>query len=400
MKLTSLQIKNAKPGMHVDGNCLYLSVNKNGAKSWIFRYKMNDKRREMGLGALHALSAVDARAKAAELKTFVARGVDPLEQRRSEQLAAEDSARAGVAELQRQKHTFRVAAEQHIANHEAGWRNAKHRQQWMNTLQTYAYPKIGDMPVDEITTAHVLEVLQPIWKAKPETASRVRMRIEAVLNSAKALGWRGGDNPAVWKSGLDAVLPCASKIKEVRHHPALPWKDAARFMADLQNRDGVGARALEFAILTAARSGEVRGAEWEEIDLANALWIVPAQRTKAKREHRVPLSDRALKILDAMPRIAGCPLVFPGMRNQPLSDMSLAAVLKRMELGQFTVHGFRSTFRDWAAEHRYRFEVAEAALAHKIGLKEVAAYLRTDHLEERSRMMQAWADFLAPIQTP
>lgn len=381
--------------MHVDGNGLYLCVSRSGAKSWIFRYQLNKRRREMGLGSLTTLSAPEARAMAAQLKLQVANGVDPLAERAAAREVEEQERRLAAAQHDRLQRTFRVAAEHHMANHSPSWRNAKHAQQWANTLATYVYPKIGMMPVDEITTSDVVAILQPIWSTKPETASRVRMRIEAVLNSAKSLGWRNGENPAVWKGGLDAVLPRADKVRKVRHHPAMPFEDAPAFMESLCLKDGVGALALRFAILTAARSGEVRDARWDEIDLTNALWVVPAERMKAKREHRVPLSSDALELLQSLPRLANCPLIFPGVHRQPLSDMSLSAVLRRMGLGHFTVHGFRSTFRVWADSRGFPFEVAEAALAHKIGLKEVAAYLRTDHLEQRRPMMEAWAQYLS-----
>lgn len=395
MALKHMQITTAAPGMHADGNGLYLSVTTKGTKSWIFRYQLNGKRREMGLGSLVVLSAPEARAKVAQLKLQIANGVDPLAEREAERLEAKAALRVDQAEEERLQRTFRVAAELHMANHSPSWRNAKHEQQWGNTLKTYVYPKIGMLPVDEVTTAHVVAILRPIWSIKPETASRVRMRIEAVLNSAKALGWRTGENPAIWKGGLDAVLPRTDKIRKVRHHPAMPFASAPEFMAALRYRDGIGAMALQFTILTAARSGEVRGARWDEIDLENALWVIPAERMKAKREHRVPLSHAAVALLEAMPRIANCPLVFPGNRNQPLSDMSLSAVLKRMGLGHFTVHGFRSTFRDWAAERGCPFELAEAALAHAVGSKVVAAYFRSDLLEQRRAVMADWAEFLS-----
>jgi len=397
MALTNLQIKNAKPGMHIDGNNLYLSVTSKGAKSWIFRFQVNDKRREMGLGSLTALPAAEARAKASQLKVLVARGIDPLAERDAERLAVKAAELADKAELNRRHFTFRVAAELHIANYAASWRNEKHAKQWSSTLLTYAYPKIGEMPVEQITMPHIVEILQPIWSDKPETASRVRMRIEAVLNSAKAQGWRSGENPAIWKGGLDAVLPRSSKIRSVRHHPAMPWETVSTFMIDLKARDGMGARAVEFAVLTAARSGEVRGSRWEEVDLAKALWVIPAERMKAKREHRVPLSREAVALLNALPRYADSFLIFPGTRRQPLSDMSMSAVLRRMDLGHFTVHGFRSTFRDWCAERGFPFDAIESALAHQIGNKTVAAYLRTDHLEGRKGIMQAWVDHLSGV---
>lgn len=395
MPLTNLQIKNAPKGMHADGNGLYLAVTGKGAKSWIFRYQLGGKRREMGLGPVLALSGPEARAKVAQLKLMVANGIDPLAEREAERLAAEAAARAAEVEEERQQQTFQKVAETYIADHAPGWRNAKHIQQWTNTLKTYVYPKIGSKTVDAITTADVVAILKPIWAKKPETASRVRMRIEAVLNSAKALGWREGENPAVWKGGLDAVLPRRNKVKTVRHHAAMPHALAPAFMTALKAHDGMGARALEFTVLTAVRSGDVRGARWDEIDLENALWTIPATRIKAAREHRVPLSSAAVALLKAMPRYANCPLVFPGMHKQELSDMSLSAVLKRMDLRPYTVHGFRSTFRDWAAERGFAFDAVESALAHKIGNSVVMAYLRTDHLEMRKGIMQAWADYLA-----
>ena len=327
MALTALEIKNAKPGMHADGGGLYLHVGKAGNASWIFRFQLNKRRREMGLGSLTALSAVEARAKAAELKAMVGRGIDPLEVKEATQ---KEEAQAQAAQKEEQSlnaATFKAATERHLALKESGWRNAKHRQQWENTLITYAYPVIGELPVRHITPQHVLQVLEPIWSTKPETASRVRMRIEAVLNSAKVLGWRTGENPALWRGNLDAALPPRGKVRTVKHHAALPWREISPFMAQLRQRDGLSARALEFAILTAARSGEVRKATWSEIDLDQKLWIVPAKRMKAGREHRVPLSQSVLQLLNEMPRFQGYDLIFPGTRMQPLSDMSLSAVL-------------------------------------------------------------------------
>ncbi len=394
MALTTLEIKNAKPGMHADGKGLYLHVRAAGTASWIFRYQLNKRRREMGLGSLSGVPVVEARARAAALKAIVAQGIDPLDDKRSTRVAEREDAAQARVEQHLNEATFRAATERHIAMKESGWSNAKHRQQWANTLATYAYPVIGDLPVRDITAQHVLEVLLPIWATKPETASRVRMRIEAVLNSAKLVGWRAGENPAVWRGGLEAALPAKGKVKKVRHHPAMPWRDVAAFMTTLRARVGIAARALEFTILTAARSGEVRHARWDEIDADAGLWIVPAQRMKAKREHRAALSPRALALLEQMPRIVGCPVIFPGMRNQPLSDMSLSAVLKRMGLGHYTVHGFRSTFRDWAAEHTdHDRDVVEMALAHTIGSKVEAAYRRGDMLAKRQKLMADWAEW-------
>lgn len=395
MPLTTLQVRNAPSGMHGDGNGLYLCVKPSGSRSWILRFQMDKKRQEMGLGNVSVVSLADARAEASKLKVLIAQGVNPLTLRRETAVKKVESAKASVREQTLKAATFKVAAQQYIADHEAGWRNAKHHQQWVNTLGTYVYPTIGDLPVNEITAEQVIDVLRPIWSAKPETASRVRMRIEAVLNSAKLKGWRTGENPAVWRGGLEAALPRISKIKRVKHHAALPWQEAPSFVHALRLREGISPRALEFCILTAARSGEVRKATWSEIDFDNAMWVVPADRMKAGREHRVPLSSAVVDLLKSIPRFQGCDLVFPGNRNQPLSDMTLGAVLRRMELGYFTVHGFRSTFRDWAAENTHHAsEVVEMALAHSVGNKVEAAYRRGDLLAKRVALMSDWMNYL------
>lgn len=394
--LTSLEIKNAPAGMHSDGNGLYLCVKPSGTKSWIFRYQVNGRRREMGLGALDYLEPVKARAEAAGLKAKVSAGIDPLDERKSLEVAAAAQRKAEQAALRKAGATFEVVAAQYIENHRPSWKNAKHAQQWENTLRTYVYPVVGNLPVDEVTTEHVVAILKPIWATKSETASRVRMRIEAVLTAAKLMGWRSGDNPAVYKGGLEAILPPISKVRQVRHHPALPYEEAPAFMRLLRERGGISAFALEFCILTAARSGEVRHATLDEIDQDAGLWIVPADRMKARREHRVPLSKRALEVLESIGRHQGSPLIFPGNGVKPLSDMTLSAVLKRMNLSQFTVHGFRSTFRDWAAETTpYPNEVVEMALAHTIANKAEAAYRRGDLLQKRRQLMDDWAEFLA-----
>ena len=396
MALTNIEIKNAKIGMHADGNGLYLSVKDGGSRSWIYRYQLNGRRREKGLGAISDRPAVHARAEAARLKAVVASGIDPIDDERGRREAAALKARAEHVEQAVVAATFKVAAHKYIVTQKAGWRNLKHQQQWENTLATYAYPVIGDRPVRDITVQDILEILQPIWSIKPETASRVRMRIEAVLNSAKLMGWRSGENPAVWRGGLEAVLPKISKVRTVRHHPAMPWQDLSSFMLQLRARDGLSPRALEFAILTAARSGEVRHATWSEIDLESGLWVIPAVKMKAGREHRVPLSAPAKALLADIPQIVDCPYVFPGNRNQPMSDMSLSAVLKRMGLSQYTVHGFRSAFRDWAAETTdHHPEVVEMSLAHAVANKVEAAYRRGDMLAKRRGLMEDWSQWCA-----
>ena len=352
----------------------------------------------MGLGALATLEPVKARAEAARLKTKVAAGIDPLDERKTNMEAQAELRKQARLESKRAEMTFSKASEHFIASHKPSWSNAKHAQQWTNTLATYAYPVIGNLPVDEVTAEQVVEILRPIWSTKSETASRVRMRIEAVLNAAKLMGWRTGENPAIFKGGLEAVLPPISKVRRVRHHPAMPFPDAPAFFATLRGRNGIGPRALEFCILTAARSGEVRNATWDEVDLESCMWIIPADRMKAGREHRVPLSKAATAILHAMPRHANSPLIFPGIGGKPMSDMTLSAVLKRMGLPQYTVHGFRSSFRDWASETTHHAnETVEMALAHTIANKVEAAYRRGDQLAKRRELMEGWAAFLGGV---
>lgn len=402
MALKAKQIEHAAEGMHADGQGLYLRVQASGAKSWIYRFQLNGKRREMGLGTLSDRSAPDARAEAAQLRVLVRSGVDPIEARRLQaEKAAEEARKVEAGAV-----TFRAVAADYIAAHRAGWKNAKHASQWENTLETYAHPVIGGKPVADVNTEDVLRILTPIWTTKTETASRVRSRVELVLSFAKAKKLRAGENPATWRGHLDALLPKPGKVSTVRHHPALPYAHLAGFMAALREVDGVGARALEFTILTAARSGEVRLMTHAELDLDAAVWTVPAKRMKAKREHRVPLSVAAVELLKRTHQIEGNPYVFPGMKGKtPLSDMSLSAVVRRMNEGkdpmpwvdpangdQAVPHGFRSSFRDWAAEATtYPHEMAEMALAHVVGDKVEAAYRRGDMFERRRAMMDDWA---------
>lgn len=395
MSLSNLAIKNAPEGVHSDGGGLYLQVTRAGAKSWLFRYQLKGRRREMGLGSFRDLSVTKARARAEELKERTRKGIDPLEEAKAAREAKAAEQAREQQEIEQKATTFRVVAEAYISSHRDGWRNAKHAGQWGATLRTYAFPVIGDLPVSEITTNNVLDVLRPIWTTKPETASRVRSRIELVISYAKARDWFEGQNPAVWRGHLSALLPAPSKVRRVRHFSALPWEDVASFMSTLVACPGVSARALEFAILTAARSGEVRGARWSELDLENGIWTIPPERMKAGRQHRSPLSDRALVLLREMPRFQGEDFVFPGSRrNNPLSDMSLSAVLKRMGRKDITVHGFRSTFRDWAAEvSLHHPNIVEAALAHVVANKVEAAYRRGDLLEKRRLLMQEWSDW-------
>ena len=388
--LTPLTVKTAKPGRHADGGGLYLLVKDSGARSWVFRFMLHGTARDLGLGpaaGTDAVSLADARNKAAALRLEVKAGTDPLLER--ERKAAEAAAQAQAAKIA--STTFKAVAERYIADNRDNWRNPKHRQQWENTLSTYVYPVIGDLPVAEVGKAHVLEILEPIWKAKPETASRIRGRIETVLDAATARELRTGENPARWRGHLAHVLPKRSRLTR-GHHTALPYGELPGFVEKLRSRTAMAALALEFTILTAARTGEVIGATWEEIDLAKKVWTVPANRMKAGREHRIPLSPRAVEILEAV-KINGGSFVFRGERGGKLSGMAMAMLLRRMGT-DVTAHGFRSAFRDWAAEcTAYPNEVCEAALAHTIGNRVEAAYRRGDLFEKRARLMTDWAEY-------
>ncbi len=381
-----------EPGLHFVGGVqgLALHVTKTGARSWLLRVVVAGKRREMGLGNYPSVTLAGARDKAREARKLIHDGVDPIERQRSLQSALRAAAAAAL--------TFEQCADRYIAANEAGWKNAKHAQQWRNTLTQHAYPHMGSLLVRDVALAQVLAVLEPIWQSKTETASRLRSRMELVLDWATARSLREGLNPARWRGHLDKLLPAPSKVAKIDHHAALPVGAVAGFMHRLKDAEGVGARALEFLILTAARSGEVRGATWPEIDRSEKVWVLPASRMKAGREHRVPLSDAALALLEqvaVLPRLAGCELVFPAPRGGLLSDMTLTAVLRRLEVPAVP-HGFRSTFRDWAAERaNYPHEAAEMALAHVIPDKVEAAYRRGDLFEKRRRMMRDWAVFLS-----
>jgi integrase len=399
--LTAAKVRTAAPGRYGDGNGLYLLVRSPDARFWVFRYTIAGRMREMGLGRAGADAAAvplaEARTKAAELHRLVRAGADPLQQRE----AAAVAAKAAEQEAAIRAVTFRAVAEFYLAAHEAGWRNPKHRDQWRNTLETYAHPRVGVLPVSDVDTAHVLAMLEPIWREKPETAARLRGRLEAVLDYARVRGWRQGENPARWRGHLDHLLPSRAKVAPVEHHAALPWAKIGGFLAQLRHQPGVAARALEFAILTAARTSETLGATWVEIDVAGKIWTVPAGRMKAGREHRVPLSDAALAVLHSMAALRTkddpAAYVFPGARDRkPLSIMAMAMLLRRMDRDDLTVHGFRSTFRDWAAEATgYPREIAEAALAHSLPDKVEAAYRRSDLFDKRRRLMDAWAGFCA-----
>jgi len=380
------------PGLHADGAGLYLSVTPAKAegavsKSWVVRYTAADgRRRSMGLGSYPEVGLAAARRQAASVRDAARTGVDPLERRRETKRAAA----AAVAPTM----TFKACAEAFIAVHAPGWRNAKHAAQWGSTLATYVYPAFGDLPVGDIDAPMVVKILDPIWSTKNETASRVRGRVEAILDWAKARGHRDGENPARWKGHLQYALPARRKVARVEHHPALPFDEIGDFLRRLRGMDGVAARALEFLILTAARTGEVIGARWEEIDLDAKIWVVPADRMKAGREHRVPLSRAAVRLLDSLPVTRGEYAFVAKDLDTPLSNMALLMTLRRMKRAGLTVHGFRSTFRDWAAERtNYSREVAEAALAHMVGDKVEAAYRRGDLFEKRRQLMDVWGEY-------
>ncbi|MER9331876.1 integrase arm-type DNA-binding domain-containing protein [Mesorhizobium sp. M0488] len=383
-----------KPGLYADGLGLYLQVASGGAKSWIFRYMLAGRPRKMGLGSVHTVSLKLAREKAAEARLKLLDADDPIEKRKAERM---EKLAASATML-----TFKQAAEAYIKAHRSGWSNIKHAAQWTATLETYVYPMFGELAVSRIDVGLVMKALEPIWTTKPETATRVRGRIESILDWATARGYRQGDNPARWRGHLDKLLPARSKVAKVQHHAALPYGEIGQFVATVRGLDGISPKALEFAILTATRTGEAVGARWSEIDTENALWTIPADRMKAKKEHRVPLSDRALEILATLPREKGAQYVFIGdKKGQPLSNMSLLMTLRRMKRDDLTTHGFRSTFRDWAAEQTaYPNELLEMALAHTVSDKTEAAYRRGDMMEKRRRLMQDWAAYCATTKRP
>ena len=387
-KLSSLDVaRSKKRGYYGDGGGLYLLVGPNGAKSWVFRFRKEGKLREMGLGPLHTIGLAEARQKAQDCRRKRLDGIDPIEAKR----AALATARLDDAKTM----TFRQCAESYIKAHRAGWRNPKHAEQWPSTLATYVYPVFGALPVQAIDVGLVLKALEPIWTVKPETASRVRSRIESVLDWATARGCRQGENPARWRGHLENLLPKKSKVRRVEHHAALSYDELPEFMAELRQQEGIAARALEFAILTVARTGAVIGAQWSEFDLSARLWTLPAERMKAGREHRAPLSDRAIAILEEMRRLHGGDFVFPGARrHHPIGETSFFVLLRRMGRGDLTAHGFRSTFSDWCGERtNFPAEVREMALAHTVNDKVEAAYRRGDLFQKRRQVMDAWARF-------
>jgi integrase len=387
-------LKEGKPGQHAAGGGLYLKVSAPGMGSWFFRYKIDGKTRRMGLGRAGTastankdpLTLAEATTAALDPRSRLSKGIDPMEHRN---------------ELERQKETtgatFDSLANEYIAAHRVGWKNAKHAQQWENTLKTYASPIIGKLRPGAVTTALVLNVLNKddFWAKKPETASRVRNRIELVLDAAKAKGLREGENPARWRGHLDKLLPRRDKVQPVKHHTALPYYELPAFMTLLADAEDMTSKAMQMTILTACRTSEVLSATWNEINMSASTWTIPAVRMKARKEHRVPLTDAVITLLQSMPSIEGNPYIFAGMRQgRPLSNMAMLMGLRRMERDDLTMHGFRSTFRDWAGECTpHPRDVCEQALAHSLGNSVEAAYRRGDMFEKRRALMDDWAAY-------
>jgi len=389
-KLSSQEVKNAGPGKHEDGGGLRLVVSKNGSKKWVLRYTLKGKRREMGIGSITDTTLAKARKKAIDIRELVSDGIDPIQQRKVEEEKIP---------------TFTTCAARYIKAHRRGWKNAKHKKQWTRTLKTYVRDEIGDNLVDSITTDQIVKILTPIWTTKTETAKRVQGRIENILDYAAAHKYKDSTNPARWRGHLDKLLPKPSRVKTVKHHPAMPYHEVPGLMKELSDKPSMSSYALRFLILTATRTSETLQAEWEEIDLEQKIWTIPASRMKARQEHRVPLPSKAIMILNAIPRIDENPYVFTGHNHgKPLSNMALLKMMR--DLGytgnpdqndkkpKYVPHGFRSSFRDWSGEEsHFPRDVAEMALAHTIENKVEAAYRRGDLFEKRRLMMQEWAIF-------
>jgi len=389
MGLTAKRIARLRrnPGRYHDGHGLYLQIIGSKGASWLLRYERDHREHMLGLGPLHVVGLKEARERAKAARLLLLDGIDPIEARKAKKV---ERALAAARTM-----SFADCGAGYIAQHESKWRNAKHREQWGVTLATYVYPIIGNLPVASIDTSLLLRVLEPIWNVKPTTAGRVRGRIEAILDWAGVRGYRSGDNPARWRGHLDQVLPAPGSIAKVEHHAALPYAELPGFLIALHEQQGIAARALEFAILTAARTGEVIGAKWDEIDLAGKTWLVPANRMKGGKEHRVPLSDAAIALLESLPTEDGNPFVFIGAQpGPPLSSMSMIAVLRRMGRGDITTHGFRSCFTDWAHEcSNFPEVVIDMALAHAVSGKVERAYRRGDLFNKRRKLMESWAAF-------
>jgi integrase len=392
-RLTDRKVKTVKrAGMYADGGSLYLRVADGGSKQWIFRYVVNGRLRDMSLGPVHTFTLAEARGKATEARKLRFEGIDPIEHKRARA--------AALAAADAKAMTFRQCAAGFLRDNEAGWSNPKHREQWKTSMETYVYPLLGTLPVAVIDTPLVLKVLKPIWGRTPETASRIRGRIENILGWATVHHYRSGDNPARWNGLLEHALPSRSKLAKVEHHAALPYDEIAGFMATLRQNTVTGARALEFIALTAARLGEAINASWDEIDLGGRVWTVPATRMKGGREHKVPLSNAAAALLKKMAAVRRSDYVFPGARDgRPVGENTPSRLAKEAAGADITVHGLRSTFRDWAAERtNFPREVAEMALAHAIPNAVEAAYRRGDLFDKRRKLMEAWAEFCGKPQ--
>jgi integrase len=389
-RLSNLKVARAKQaGMYADGGGLYLRVAEGGSKQWIFRYVANGRLRDMGVGPCHTLTLAEARERATEARKLRLEGIDPIEHKKAR--------RAAVAAAEAKAMTFKQCTEGFIRDNEAKWSNSKHRREWKSTLERYVYPELGSLSVAAIDTPLVLNVIKPLWERAPETASRVRGRIENVLGWATVHHYRTGDNPARWKGHLEHALPARSKVAKVKHHAALPYTEAGSFIAKVRKDDRVGACCLEFIALTVARVSEANVASWNEIDFAERVWTVPADRMKGREEHRVPLSNAALGVLKAMHVVRHSDFIFPGMREgRPIGANTVLRIAKETAGVDITTHGLRSTFRDWAAERtNFPREVAEKALAHAIPSAVEAAYRRGDLFEKRRRLMEAWAEYCA-----
>jgi integrase len=393
MKLTGKRVQRAlrAPGRYSDGDNLYLQVSKPGRGSWLLRYARDGKERQHGLGPVHTLTLAEARVRAKAARQLLLDGSDPIDEKRARKIQRALAAAKAM--------TFEQAAKAFYDGHSSKWRNRRHAHEWITSLKRFVFPVIGGLPIAEIDTGLVLRCIEPSWLTKTETMSRVRGRIESVLGWATVRGYRAGDNPAQWRNHLDKVLPARGKVAKPVHYSALPYSQIAQFLFDLRSHQGVATRALEFLILTAARTGEVLGAHWGEIDPIEKVWAIPAGRMKGGRQHRVPLPDRALEILDELPRESDNGFIFIGLRTGTcLSHAALFNVLRRIGRGDVTVHGFRSTFRDWAAERtNFANHVVEMALAHSIEDKSEEAYRRGDLLAKRRAVMQAWGQFCTKL---
>ena len=389
-KLNVKQVKSlTTKGMYNDGGGLNLRITSTGNKSWIYRYMINHKSRNAGLGKYPDISLSAARAAAKVMRSQVAAGIDPLDSKAESKTTA---IKAAAAEQTKAERTFKWCAEQYIKVQEPEWKNPKHRQQWTNTLVMYAFPSIGSTPITDIDTNAVLSVLEPIWLTKNETASRVRGRLERILSWAKVKGYRSEQNPALWRGHLDHLLPKPSKVQTVKHFTALPYKDISAFVTQLQKQSGMASKALEFSIMTACRTQEVLGCRWDEIDFEGAIWTIPAGRMKMGKEHKVPLPTSVTHLLSSLPKT--CDFVFPSQKHKCLTNMAMPKCIKRMKY-DCTVHGMRSCFRDWAAEEtNFPNQVCEMALAHTIGNAAEAAYRRGELLNKRRKLLEEWSEYI------